>query len=156
TGVPSTFNGQQVFWTGNGGNAKIKPWKANAYDLSVERYFGRKGYVSAALFYKELTSYIYTQTLLKDYSGAALPGSCYRGAARTVKVMVGSTWVCSKADANRIGTISGQANGDGGWIKGAEFTVSLPGELLAPWLDGFGTFLTASFNDGKIDPNHSG
>jgi iron complex outermembrane recepter protein len=155
-GVPSTINGQQIYWTGGGGNAKIKPWKANAFDLSVERYFGRKGYVSAALFYKELTSYVFTQTVLKDYTGAALPGSCYSDAARTVKVMVGGTWVCSKADANRIGTTSGQANGDGGWIQGAEFTVSVPGELLTTWLDGFGAILTASFNNSKIDPNHTG
>ncbi len=46
TGVPS----------GNGGNPQLDPWRANAFDVSYERYFGNNGYVSAAGFYKKLKS----------------------------------------------------------------------------------------------------
>jgi iron complex outermembrane receptor protein len=145
TSPPATFQGQPVYWTGSGGNAQIRPWKANAFDLSIEKYFGRKGYVSAAFFHKDLTSYIFNQTVAKDYTGVALPASC------TTPVNI-----CTKADANRMGSTSAQANGEGGWIRGAEFTVSVPGELITPWLDGFGAILTASYNDSEIDPNNTG
>ena len=64
-------------WSGGGGNPKLKPWLANAFDLSYEKYFttdaGNKGYVSAAYFYKDLLSYIYGQPILWDYSGYPLP-----------------------------------------------------------------------------------
>jgi len=51
-------------WTGSGGNPGIKPWLADAYDVSWEKYFaGGKGYVSIAWFYKDLSTYIYTQTV---------------------------------------------------------------------------------------------
>lgn len=147
TSPPATFQGQPVYWTGGGGNAQIRPWKANAYDLSIEKYFGRKGYVSAAFFYKDLTSYIFNQTVAKDYSGIPLPAYCFDNT---------NTNVCTDADANRNGTTSAQANGEGGWIKGAEFTASIPGEMITPWLDGFGAILTASYNDSEIDPNNTG
>jgi len=32
---------------GNGGNAQLDPWRANQIDLSYEKYFAKKGYVSA-------------------------------------------------------------------------------------------------------------
>ena len=46
----------------SGGNPRLDPWRANALDMSYEKYFGTKAYVAAAVFYKDLTSYIYTQT----------------------------------------------------------------------------------------------
>jgi iron complex outermembrane receptor protein len=158
TEAPVLFSGNAYGWSGNGGNAQIRPWKANAFDLSVEKYFGRKGYVSAALFYKDLTSFIYNRTVLKDYTGAPLPSKCYEsGTNNTVQRIdpITNIWVCSLADANRIGITSAQANGEGGWIKGAEFTVSVPGEMIHPILDGFGAILTASFNDSEINPSGS-
>ena len=48
---------------GSGGNAQLDPWRANAFDISYEKYFGqRSGYVSVAGFYKDLESYIFRQT----------------------------------------------------------------------------------------------
>lgn len=155
TDAPVQFGGQRIYWQGGGGNAQIRPWKANAFDLSVEKYFGRKGYVSAAVFYKDLTSFIYNRTVLKDYTGANLPSTCYvAGSNNTTKRLdTSGNWVCASADTNRIGTTSAQANGQGGWIKGLELTVSLPGELIHPVLDGFGAIVTASFNDSEINPS---
>jgi TonB-dependent receptor len=39
---------------GAGGNPSLKPQKSNAYDATVERYFGRSSYVSAAIYYRTL------------------------------------------------------------------------------------------------------
>ena len=48
---------------GSGGNPHLDPWRANAFDLSYEKYFG-SGCVSCRLaaFYKDLKTYIYNQT----------------------------------------------------------------------------------------------
>ncbi len=149
----STVNGKAIYWTGGGGNPKIKPWKSNNIDISVEKYFGRKGYVSAALFYKDLTTFIFNQSVLHDYTGVPLPSYC------TVTTTTGSTTtskqVCTQADANRVGLTTAQANGKGGHIEGLELTASLPGELVLPALDGFGVIVSAAFNQSSINPTGS-
>ncbi|MEY2883239.1 MAG: hypothetical protein RL490_963 [Pseudomonadota bacterium] len=33
-------------WSGDGGNPRLRPWRANAIDVSVEKYFGRQGYIA--------------------------------------------------------------------------------------------------------------
>ncbi len=149
----------QYYWSGGGGNPNLKPWKANNYDLSFEKYFGRKGYVSAAVFYKDLNTFIFSQTVIKDYTGAAPSSACYSDVAHTVKVIdndaaspYNGQWVCAQADANRLGTSTVQQNGQGGYIKGLELTASIPGEVLTPWLDGFGLIVSGSFNSSKINP----
>ena len=48
---------------GSGGNARLDPWRAYAFDISYEKYFAdRGGILSLAGFYKDLRSYIYTET----------------------------------------------------------------------------------------------
>src|SRR5262249_49762182 len=49
-------------WSGSGGNPHLRPYIAIGEDLSYEKVFGKASYFSAALFNKNLTSYIYTQT----------------------------------------------------------------------------------------------
>ena len=101
----------------SGGNPELEPWRATALDLSVEKYFGKRSYVAAAVFQKRLHSTIYSQTDYA-YNFAGLPNL---GAATT-----------------SIGEYSRPANGTGGMIQGTEFSVALDGALLSPMLDGFG------------------
>ncbi len=142
----STINGKPVYWSGGGGNPSIKPWKANNFDVSLEKYFGRKGYLSAAVFYKDLTTFVFNQSVIHDYTGVPLPSYCTVTSGSTV------TQVCTKADANRIGLTTAQANGKGGHIAGFELSASVPGEVVAPWLDGFGVIWSGSFNQSSINP----
>ena len=44
----------------SGGNPELEPFRATALDLSVEKYFGNKGYISAAAFYKKIDTYVLT------------------------------------------------------------------------------------------------
>ncbi|ESQ75745.1 TonB-dependent receptor [Asticcacaulis sp. AC402] len=141
---PVIFNGQQYYWSGGGGNPGLKPWKANAFDMSLEKYFGRKGYVSAAIFHKDLTSYIFNQTILRDYSGVPLTNSnCFNN----------TVFVCTQANTKRTGTVSVMQNGSGGWIKGIELSASIPGEMIWDALDGFGLVMSAASNDSEINPS---
>ncbi|NJN36766.1 MAG: TonB-dependent receptor, partial [Nitrospiraceae bacterium] len=56
-------------WTGSGGNPRLDPYRATALDVSYEKYFGTKGYVSAALFHKDLSSWILPVPVLFDFTG---------------------------------------------------------------------------------------
>ncbi len=140
-----TINGHPEYWSGGGGNPDLKPWKSNNFDLSVEKYFGRKGYVSAAFFYKDLNRFIYNQQVLHDFTGAPLPtNSCTAPAS------------CNLANQYREGYLTSPANGTGGHIQGMELTASVPGEILTPWLDGFGVIVSGAFNSSEINPGGLG
>ena len=128
-------NTRQI-WTGSGGNPELKPWKADAIDLSYEYYFGNKGYVSVAAYYKDLKTFIYKQKLninFRDRFGTLTPPG-------TVK------------PASDIGEFETQANGQGGSMSGAELAVSLPLQIVTPILDGFGVQLSYAYVSSKISP----
>jgi len=59
---------------GDGGNPELRPYRANAADVTVEKYFGTRGYVAAQLFYKKLKNYIplSPQDVPFDYTGLPL------------------------------------------------------------------------------------
>jgi TonB-dependent receptor len=119
----------------SGGNPRLDPWRADALDLSYEKYFGTKGYVSAAVFYKNLKSYIYTQSTTDDFA------SFIAGYVPPV----GST-----VQAQRFGQLTAPQNGNGGRLQGVELTASLPLGMLTPVLSGFGIVASASITDSNI------
>ncbi len=143
-GVLITYNGQQYYWLRNGGgNPHLKPWKANAYDLSLEKYFtNNKGYVSGALFYKQLKSFLYSSVQLVSFDGALLPD----------QTNPGDPTVYTEASGSRIGPAQTLVNGSGGYIRGAELSTSLPGSLVANALDGFGLIVSASWTQSSVSP----
>ncbi|MDE2380814.1 MAG: TonB-dependent receptor [Xanthomonadaceae bacterium] len=119
-----------------GGNPQLDPWRANAFDISWEKYFGNKAYIAAAYFYKDLTSYIYTQTR-DGYDFTDLLKGWIPPAGMTVPVKT-------------QGTMSAPFNGKGGKLQGIELTASLPLDMLTPALQGFGVIASASFTDSSI------
>jgi iron complex outermembrane recepter protein len=137
--TPQIIDGVSYYWSRNGGgNPKLKPWKANNYDLSFEKYFGEnKGYVSAAIYYKDLDTYIFNQSTVEDFSGVALP-----------QVTDGTTF--EDADANRLGISTLKSNGKGGYVRGFELTASLPFSLFADPLEGFGLIASGAKNKSSI------
>ncbi len=128
---------------GSGGNPLLDPWVANAFDMSWERYFeGNKGYVAAAFFYKDLRSYIYTQSLEFDFQD----------------LLVGYVRPPNTAAPLRFGNFSAPANGEGGGLRGLELTASVPLEMVSESLTGFGVVANASFYNSSIkirDPESS-
>jgi iron complex outermembrane receptor protein len=120
-------------WSGFGGNPQLRPWIANAVDLSVEKYFGPRAYVSIAGFYKDLESYIYDQQALTDFTGYPVPSG--------------------PEPALRQGLINTPQNGEGGVIQGVELAVSTPLDFVHPVLEGFGVIASASFTDSEIVAN---
>lgn len=128
-------------WTGGGGNSELKPWIANAYDLSWELYFGEsKAYVSAAYFFKDLKTYIYNQVTEFDFSQLPIPPNV----------------LPADIPPSPIGEYTQPVNGDGGTIKGYELAVSLPLDVLWEPLEGFGLQANYSDTSSSISPNGPG
>lgn len=121
-------------WSASGGNPKLEPWRANSIDLSYEHYFkDHMGYWSVAAFYKKLVSYTYNQQTLVSFAGYP------SGSTSTPAIYQGYNTV--------------PENGQGGYIRGVEFALSLPGEKFTPVLKGFGFVASASFFKSSIQPD---
>jgi iron complex outermembrane recepter protein len=120
-------------WSGSGGNPKLRPWIADAVDLSIEKYFARDGYVAAAVFYKDLQSYIFNQQAIYDFTGFPVTGG--------------------PEPALRQGLVSIPQNGKGGEIYGYEASVAVPFSLMSDTLEGFGLTASYSFTKSNVQPN---
>ncbi|MGH1558036.1 TonB-dependent receptor domain-containing protein [Caulobacter segnis] len=112
---------------------RLEPWRADAYDVSYEKYFGRQAYISLAAFYKDLKTYVYDQSVVFDFTGFPTGGN--------------------PEPATRLGLVTTPQNGKGGVVKGVEFAASMPFSLLTPVLDGFGAQFSASYTESTIHPN---
>ncbi|MGH8086015.1 MAG: TonB-dependent receptor, partial [Lysobacter sp.] len=118
-------------WRGSGGNPELQPWRATAFDVSYEKYFGGRGYFSLAGFHKDLQSYIYNQTVAYDFSGYDSRGF---------------------DPDSPIGEFTTPQNGEGGILYGFETALSIPLDLLWQPLDGFGVITSYSRTKSAIDP----
>ena len=124
---------------GSSGNAELDPWRANAFDVSYEKYFGSKAYVAAAYFYKDLRSYIYTQSR-----------EGYDFSAEVASYVPSNNCGGPCPPVQSTGTYTEPLNGKGGKLQGLELTASLPFNLWSQALDGFGVVASASFTDSNI------
>jgi iron complex outermembrane receptor protein len=119
-------------WSGSGGNPQLEPWRATSYDLSWEKYFGKRSYVAAAYFFKDLETYIYKQQVERDFSGVPNPTPIV-------------------PDGN-LGLYTTPANGNGGWVQGLELSTSLDaGNWLKP-LEGFGVAASIAYTKSNLNP----
>lgn len=125
------------FISGGGGNPGLKPFKAKAFDLSYEKYFAKKGYVSAAVFYKKLDTFILRTPSEYDFA----PWATSTTPLPTTGDFAGST----------VGVLNRPENGEGGNIKGYELAVNIPLNMVSDWLDGFGIMANHSFTSSAID-----
>ncbi len=117
--------------SGGGGNPLLRPYRASAVDLNVEKYFGSKGYVALQTFYKKIDRYIASGVTAFDYTGYPLPPN-------------------APANTPTEGTYSGQVNTKGGNMYGAEFAGTLPFEVFSPALSGFGITGGAGYTKSKV------
>ncbi|MEJ7807317.1 MAG: TonB-dependent receptor, partial [Telluria sp.] len=128
--------GNSPILVGTGGNPNLKPFSAKAIDLSYEKYFGKKGYISAAAFYKKLDTYIFRAPRAFDFKPFVTPNTPLpdRGP------FAGST----------VGLLTNPSNGDGGNLHGFEVAVNVPFSLMSSYLDGFGVMVNHSDTSSKI------
>ena len=120
-------------WSGGGGNPELRPFIADVFDVSYEKYFAnRRGYVSLAAFHKELETFVFNRNQIFDFTGYPTGG--------IVPVI-------------NQGVVSAPDNGSGGYIRGLEFALSVPFDVIHPMLDGFGAQFSVSQTESEIKPD---
>lgn len=134
---------QGTWRTTYAGNPELKPWKAAAIDLSVEKYFGKRSYIGAAIFRKNLLSYILASEQAVDRTSTPVPDDFNPEPGVIVQPLGGEIK---------------PRNGSGGRVEGIELSAALEGGLVSPMLEGFGIVasasrLNSSITDQKVDQN---
>ncbi|EZP84799.1 TonB-dependent receptor [Novosphingobium resinovorum] len=127
-----TITGNVAQVTGESGNPYLRPWRANALDLTFEQYFGGKGVIAAQFFWKDLKSYIYNQQSTVPTDSLALQDP-------------GAGVVLSPTAQYTI-----PVNGKGGKLYGVEIATTLPFETIIPALEGFGVTGSVAYTKSKI------
>lgn len=122
--------------TGFAGNPELKPYTARAADLSYEKYFGKRGYVSVAAFYKKLDNYVINAPMQFDFKPYTSPTTPLPATGP----YAGST----------VGFLTMPQNGQGGNMHGFEFSLNVPFGLVTSLLDGFGVQANHSYTDSSV------
>lgn len=129
--VGESPTGLAPFISGGGGNPLLEPFRANAVDFNVEKYFANgAGVVALQMFYKDITNYIQGSRTVFDYAGLPVPA--------------GAT------PATTIGFLDSQVNTDGGDFYGVELSATVPFEIFTAALDGFGVTGGAGWTKSKV------
>nr|WP_246543269.1 TonB-dependent receptor [Novosphingobium profundi] len=115
------------------GNPSLEPMRATALDLAIERYWGREGFASVALFYKKIDSFITTQTRVMTYAETGFPaGFLYPG-----------------VDASAQYNVVRPVNVSGAGITGAEIAVQRDLAFLPAPLDRLGIQSNVTYAEGS-------
>lgn len=123
--------GLTPFISGSGGNPLLRPYRANAVDLNIEKYFGGgQGLIALQLFYKDLVNYIDRSRAEFDFADLPTPAGL--------------------TPATTIGFLDSEVNTGGGDFYGAELSATLPFGIVVPALDGFGATGGVGYTRSKI------
>ncbi len=126
--------GVAPFLNGGGGNPDLRPTRANAFDLTFEKYFGSSGVIALQGFYKDIKTFILPFTQPFDYTGFPLPAG--------------------PAPASNIGLLNAPQNVGDGYLYGGEIAATIPFDMVAPALDGFGFTGGVGYTKTRVeDPN---
>ena len=133
-------NTQQGYVQGSSGNPQLRPYRANAADFNVEKYFGNKGYIAAQFFYKKLIDYVVDMSEIpQPYNFAGLPVTGFQ-----------TTNPAGPLYVSPLGLITTPYDVSGGSIYGVELAGTLPLGQFAHALDGFGLTGSGSYTKSQI------
>jgi iron complex outermembrane receptor protein len=122
--------------TGSGGNPSIDPYRANQFDVSVEWYPGEATIVAAALFYKDIQSFITDTPSTEVFAIETQTPNL----ARCTPVGGGNPDLY-----NCQFSINRRSNGGGGRVQGVELNAQ------APLWNGFGVQANYTYSDAKAN-----
>ncbi len=171
--IPNTQAAVQQYgspWSKFAGNPMLKPLESNNLDLAFESYFDEEGYVSAALFYKDLVNWTRDGNELINFTNDATNGGAnyfipgfhdrvidQNGTYGPADIFYAAG---SKVTPPNFGYFSFFEDGLKGSVKGAELTANVPLNKFSSALDGFGiagsgTYIDAELEDGTRIPGQS-
>lgn len=122
------------------GNPLLDPFRATNYDLSVEWYFQNEGLLAAAVFYKDIDSFITSKTESIVWSDLGLPDELLQGAAPTDAVF----------------QVTSKLNGEGGSLHGLEIQYQQPFTFLPGAWSNFGFIGNFTYVDSEVSYGTAG
>lgn len=122
------------------GNPQLDPFRATNYDASIEWYFQNEGLLAAAVFYKDIGSFITSVTDPIVWSDLGLPNELLQGAA-------------SPSD---IFQVTRRINGQGGSLHGIELQYQQPFSFLPGAWSNFGFIGNFTYVDSEVDYGAAG
>ncbi len=142
--------GRAVF-NPSGGNPALRPYLADSFDVSLEKYFGEGGYITAAMFYKDLKDFVYDGARTQvDYSSVLNAATILDP---VTNLPVTAAQLRALNPGIDTGILSQPENGEGGFLRGVELATSIPGELFLPKaFSGLGLLASVSFTDSSVTP----
>jgi TonB-dependent receptor len=125
------------------GNPELNPYRAKAYDLAFEWYFAKDSLLSAALFYKDIGSFVQIIRSTDNFSNntLGLPDSV---ALNTCGATVPAA-TCLDGWQFSVPT-----NTDGGDVKGFEISYQQPFSFLPGFFSHFGVILNYTGVESEI------
>ncbi|MBN6112954.1 TonB-dependent receptor [Xanthomonas bonasiae] len=121
--------------TVSGGNPDLEPIRAKTADLGFEWYFQDGAMLGAAVFYKDIESFVQTTRVTQPYSASGLPASLLDGTGASV---------------NDDFVFSVPLNTPGGDLKGVELNYTQPFAFLPGKWSNLGVQLNYTYVDSKI------
>ena len=134
SGGPTSFLDEDRYYSINLGNPKLDPFRSTNYDLSAEWYFQEGALLSAAVFYKDIETYVQRTRLLTTwgdmgYSLDLLPAGF---------------------SPNTLFNVQSYFNTPGGPLKGYELIYQQPFSFLLGFWKNCGIQLNYTHVDSKI------
>jgi TonB-dependent receptor len=122
------------------GNPLLDPFRATNYDFSVEWYFQTEGLLAAAVFYKDIDSFITSETVGIPYNQLGLPNELLQGAASPTDIF----------------QVTRRLNGEGGALKGIEIQYQQPFTFLPGLWSNFGFTGNVTWVDSEVSYGTAG
>ena len=116
------------------GNPLLEPFRATTYDFSAEWYFDKDALLSAALFYKDIDSYVQNLRETRPYNTTGLPLD-----------------LLGNLPADTPFEITSSVNTPGGPLRGFELNYQQPFSFLDGFWSGFGVLLNYTHVESEID-----
>ncbi|MNS18301.1 catecholate siderophore receptor CirA [compost metagenome] len=122
------------------GNPLLNPFRATNVDFSVEWYFQNEGLLAAAVFYKDIDSFITTKEEKVVWSDLGLPDDLLQGAASPTDEFM----------------VTRKLNGEGGSLHGLEIQYQQPFTFLPGKWSNFGFIGNFTYVDSEVDYGDAG
>ena len=122
------------------GNPNLKPFMADSIEGSLEYYSGRTGYAALGLFYKNMKSFITSQTSVVTYGSTGYPLS----------------FLLPGQDGSILYNYTAPINGKGAVILGLEAALQRDFDFLPAPLDHLGFVGNLTYADGETGVTYSG
>jgi iron complex outermembrane recepter protein len=134
--APTITSFTPLLLTGTGGNPTLDPYRADQFDLSAEWYFAPESLLSAAVFYKDVQSYV-----VNGSGPERLPTEIVDPNDSRLSDPDADCQLLSAGLYNCIYTIDRPVNGSGGRIQGVELSYQ------QPIAGGFGAILNYTYSE---------